>query len=819
MRAVQGFVRRFHMYCILGNPSCRSARIAISRRAFLLLFALLPILMQSRTALAQSGTAGFGLQWVESHPFTTFAWGFGNYTLATYEGDDFSNFFTNSLGGGSYDTPWVALSDISESLTTIDTRLEQPYITINYIDDEPSNSQLPTIASNTAQTRTIRPDLPVLVNALGSGSNYSQYLSNIVTEVNPDILSFDNYPFQTSNPSYNSSFFSSLMAVRAESLQAKIPFFDWVQAYGGGSAQLPSESELRMNVFSSLTAGSKGIGYYSFGIQSGDTGSLLTSSSTPGTLYPIAQNINSEVSEIGNSLRDLTSTGVGFLFGNAQSVEPTGLSSWKEGTGGDPHLINAGTDNGSSGNSSQNALLGFFTDSLGQNYFMLTNLYCGTNLTSAQTDNTIQLAFDSSVNSLLELDPVTGQQDVVPLVNHVLTITLGGGQGELFKYNTGTFAGISPQWSPNASGDWNVASNWTGGVVPEGVDAEADFFGAINSNHTVFTDTPVTVGTIDFNNANTYEITGAGSLTLQTSILANAQVIVQAGTQEIDLPTTIASNTTFNVATGATLVIANPLTINSGETLTTTGGGTVKYESLVNVQAGANAVFAGSTNASQLSLASTANASISSSNGSAVVEVNNLSNAGTLDIANNKLIVNYGNGADPISSIRSQVISGYDKGTWEGTGITSSTARTNSGSYGIGYADAADPGNPAGLASGTIEVMYTLLGDATLSGEVNGSDLIILATNFGKDVTGWDQGDFNNDGVVDASDFAVLAANFGKTDSGATIALPSGDWAALDAFAAENGLSADVPEPATLGLLLFATMGFLGSRVRRLPWT
>jgi formylglycine-generating enzyme len=373
---------------------------------------------------------------------------------------------------------------------------------------------------------------------------------------------------------------------------------------------------------------------------------------------------------------------------------------------------------------------------------------------------------------------------------------------------------IVPQWSPNASGDWNVAANWISNTVPNSVDAEADFFGAISANHTIFTDTPVTVGTIDFNNANTYEITGAGSLTLQTSVLPNAQVIVQAGTQEINLPTTIASNTIFNVTTGATLVIANPLTIDSGETLTTTGGGTVKYESIVNVQAGANAVFANSTNANQLSLASTANASITSSNGGAVVEVDNLSNAGTLDIANNKLIVNYGNGADPISSIRSQVISGYDNGTWEGTGITSSTARTNSGSYGLGYADAADPGNPAGLASGTIEVMYTLLGDATLSGEVNEADFIILATNFGKDVTGWDQGDFNNDGVVDASDFAVLAANFGKTASGATVALPAGDWAALDAFAAANGLSADVPEPASLGLVLFATIGFLGLRVR-----
>src|SRR5579872_1516505 len=149
----------------------------LSKGIFVFFVAMGSMLFASGNALAQSGSAGFGIQWVRSHPFTTWAWSFGNNTLAQYEGENFSNYFTNSLGGGNYQTPWIALSDISESLTTIDTRLMQPYITINYIDDEPSNSQLPTIASNAAQTRTIRPDLPVLVNALGGtvNSSYTQY--------------------------------------------------------------------------------------------------------------------------------------------------------------------------------------------------------------------------------------------------------------------------------------------------------------------------------------------------------------------------------------------------------------------------------------------------------------------------------------------------------------------------------------------------------------------------------------------------------------------------------------------------------------------
>jgi len=94
------------------------------------------------------------------------------------------------------------------------------------------------------------------------------------------------------------------------------------------------------------------------------------------------------------------------------------------------------------------------------------------------------------------------------------------------------------------------------------------------------------VGTLVFNNTSTYVIAGAGSLTLQAGG-GGAQVVVQAGTQEINLPLTIASSTTFNVAAGATLIIGDPLTINAGMTLTQTGGGSVVYRSTVTLQSGA----------------------------------------------------------------------------------------------------------------------------------------------------------------------------------------------------------------------------------------
>jgi hypothetical protein len=137
-----------------------------------------------------------------------------------------------------------------------------------------------------------------------------------------------------------------------------------------------------------------------------------------------------------------------------------------------------------------------------------------------------------------------------------------------------------------------------------------------------------------------------------------------------------------------------------------------------------------------------------------------------LDITNNHFFVNYGAGPDPIASISGWLASGFNGGAWTGAGIMSTTAQANSTSYGIGYADSADAGNPAGLASGTIEIKYTLLGDADLNGIVNGIDFGIVAANFNKSVTGWDAGDFNYDGIVNGIDFGFVAANFNKGAAG-----------------------------------------------------
>ena len=284
------------------------------------------------------------------------------------------------------------------------------------------------------------------------------------------------------------------------------------------------------------------------------------------------------------------------------------------------------------------------------------------------------------------------------------------------------------------------------------------------------------------------------------------------------------SNTTFNVQTGGAIVnnggfnitLAQPLVgssndggfIAEGSGVTTLLGNntyhgptTVTNGTLVIGATGALPATAAKITGGTLQLgASTRAESLMSLS---------ISGSGEFDVSNNHVFIDYGSNADPIASIAALLAAGYNGGLWNGAGgIVTSAPRVVGGlSYGLGYADGDDPQSAAtGLASGTIEIKYTLLGDADLNGIVNGIDFGILASNFNKGVTGWDEGDFDYNGIVNGLDFGDLAANFNKGAAGADAV------AALDAFAVANGLMADVPEPVAGGLVVMAGFGMLRRR-------
>ena len=135
----------------------------------------------------------------------------------------------------------------------------------------------------------------------------------------------------------------------------------------------------------------------------------------------------------------------------------------------------------------------------------------------------------------------------------------------------------------------------------------------------------------------------------------------------------------------------------------------------------------------------------------------------TVDIERSTVFINYGAGPDPLSLIQGYIKNGYNGGNWTGTSpngvITSANAAAAPAkNTGIGYADSAD-GQGINTVPNTVELTYTLYGDANLDKQVNSADLQRLLAFFNTPGS-WDQGDFNYDGNVNSADQQLILFTF-----------------------------------------------------------
>lgn len=178
-----------------------------------------------------------------------------------------------------------------------------------------------------------------------------------------------------------------------------------------------------------------------------------------------------------------------------------------------------------------------------------------------------------------------------------------------------------------------------------------------------------------------------------------------------------------------------------------------------------------------------------------------LGGTGSFDLTNNKAIIEGGD----LATVRSQVIAGYNGGSWDGIGIISSTALANPGRA-IGYANAGSIGLGGGTGTfggisvntGNIVLAYTLQGDSNIDFTVDSVDFGYFVAGYGLLADArWDQGDYNYDGKVTTEDFNFLAGNHGQT-----ITFPAA------------ALGAVVPEPSSVLLLAAPLMLGLGRRRR-----
>lgn len=177
---------------------------------------------------------------------------------------------------------------------------------------------------------------------------------------------------------------------------------------------------------------------------------------------------------------------------------------------------------------------------------------------------------------------------------------------------------------------------------------------------------------------------------------------------------------------------------------------------------------------------------------------------GQLDMTSGDMSIDY-TGTSPLTTVRGYLKSGYNGGTWNGSGIVTSSALKGKS---VAYAEASDLLALSGTNKGTFDgqtvdsttllIQFTLAGDATMNGVVDFADLVAVAQNYGASAgtAVWRKGDFDYDGNVGFSDLVAVAQNYGAALPAAPIPGASATFEAdmARAFAA-------VPEPGTLALM------------------
>ena len=304
--------------------------------------------------------------------------------------------------------------------------------------------------------------------------------------------------------------------------------------------------------------------------------------------------------------------------------------------------------------------------------------------------------------------------------------------------------------------------------------------------------------------------------------------ILQFNVVESSLPAWLSGNSvaTYDAntgvlnVTGAATIIDDPQKYGASPTVVVSGSGaSLAFTPAVTAMSSTpvTAIHIGSLN-----LSGSATSTVTFNTSPTIVLIggtNNLSidTTSTLNLNNGDLDVAGGN----IGTISSLIATGYNKGAWNGVGIDSSTAGSNT-THLTALGSLVNNGlyatvDGAAVATGDVLVKYTYYGDANLSGKVDGSDYSLIDSGFASHATGWYSGDFNYDGVVNGSDYTLIDNAFNQQGSAfptAQLASPAAQIAGVSSAASSKpGGTAAVPP--VLPASNVSTFGFSNKKVKQ----
>lgn len=191
-----------------------------------------------------------------------------------------------------------------------------------FITDEPSAAQFPALGRLVAYIKEKDPAHLAYINLfptyatneqLGNKGDkvtaYTEHLRQFVDQVKPALVSYDHYQFSLSGD--NPEYFLNLSLVRRESLAARLPFLNIVQAstWAPKVMRVPGPEEMRYLVYTTVAYGAQGISYYIYTCAN-HLGGVAEADGTPTPLYHALKTLNREFTAIASQLQPLQSLAV-----------------------------------------------------------------------------------------------------------------------------------------------------------------------------------------------------------------------------------------------------------------------------------------------------------------------------------------------------------------------------------------------------------------------------------------------------------------------------------------------------------------------------
>ncbi len=189
-----------------------------------------------------------------------------------------------------------------------------------YLQDEPKADDFERLAVLKKHLAEKDPGHPAYINILPTYAaqakratfTYREYINRYLQIVQPALLSFEHYPIIEYG--MRDDYYENLEIIRSNAADRRIPFWATALSVAYDPYPKPEHSHLRMQLYSSLAYGAKGLQYFSFNVPRSTEyrfgQALLDSTGKVTSLYKDATRINQEIRKLGSLLQKLTSTGV-----------------------------------------------------------------------------------------------------------------------------------------------------------------------------------------------------------------------------------------------------------------------------------------------------------------------------------------------------------------------------------------------------------------------------------------------------------------------------------------------------------------------------